>query len=485
MNLNQTMALDARSIGDRAHDHQAAPTVERLLVLSSWMMALGTVRLVCMIADYVGAIIDATRVEPFTMRTLSRLSQEIHPIVAVSAAWPLILAIALRRTRWPQLLPAAAATFLFLSMSGIIELSVQWGSAKGHGTMVGAFHLTRRAFLNPKVSDVVLGTLGTTQLLLEFATGLRVIPLILAFRGVPAEVVIKQERARRARYGRIGLYMAIGFLFVASRLPVWSTYLEVLNNSPLVRNFILENDTDRSNWRRIRAVQRTELTEEERLLNDYRFLVSASVDDARSGRYAEARERYQKVIEAIEAMPQDSRPKEGWSLLAQAFNNLAWLEATCPETSARDSRDAVRNARRATKIEPDSGNYWNTLGAAQYRSGEWEEARNALARSMLLRSNGDSFDWFFLSMIDQKTGNAKDARVLYDKAVGWFYQFAPHDVELLLLQVEAAQELGLPKPEVPIIASRKAQITRSLLPRSIHRAVRRRQAEEPPKAPER
>ncbi len=484
MDLNQTMALDARSIGDRAQNQQATPPVERLLVLSSWMMALGTVRLVCMISDYVGALAEATRVEPFTMRTLSRVSQEIHPIVAVSAAWPLILAIMLRRTRWPQLLPAAAATFLFLSMSGIIELSVEWSSAKGYGTMVGAFHLTRRAFLNPKVSDAALGTLGATQLLLEFATGLRVIPLILAFRGVPAEVVTKQERARRARYGRIGLYTAIGFLFVAIRLPVWSTYIELLNNSTLVRNFILENDTDRRNWRRIRATQRTQLTEEERRLNDCHFMVSAAVDDARSGRYADARERYQKAIEAIEAMPEESRSNEGRSLLAQAFNNLAWLEATCPDTSVRDSRDSVKNARRATKIEPDSGNYWNTLGAAQFRSGEWDEARKALARSMSLRSSGDSFDWFFLSMIELKTGNANDARVRYEKAVEWFHQFAPQDMELLLLQVEAAQALGLPKPEAPSVASRKAQVTRSMLPRSIHRMVRRRQADEQPQAPQ-
>ena len=61
MDLNQTMALDAHSIGDRAQNYQASPPVERLLVLSSWMMALGTVRLVCMISDYAGALIEATR----------------------------------------------------------------------------------------------------------------------------------------------------------------------------------------------------------------------------------------------------------------------------------------------------------------------------------------------------------------------------------------------------------------------------------------
>ena len=160
--------------------------------------------------------------------------------------------------------------------------------------------------------------------------------------------------------------MAIGFLFVAIRLPVWSTYLEVLNNSKLVRNFILENDTERRNWRRIRALQRTPLTEEERRLNDCHFLLSASIDDARNGRYAQAQERYQEVIEFIETMPAGSRSKEAWSLLAQAFNNLAWLEATCPDLSVRDPRDAVKFAKLATKVEPDSGNYWNTSGRRSF-----------------------------------------------------------------------------------------------------------------------
>ena len=102
---------------------------------------------------------------------------------------------------------------------------------------------------------------------------------------------------------------------------------------------------------------------------------------------------------------------------------------------------------------------------------------------MSLRSSGDSFDWFFLSLIDLKTGNAKDARDWYDRAVVWFHDSSPHDLELLLLQVEVAQALGLPKPQPPIVA-RKAQGTRSMLPRSIHRMVRHRQADEQPQAPQ-
>ena len=117
------------------------------------------------------------------MRTFSRLAEEIHPVVALSSAWPLILAIALRRTRWPQLLPAAAATFLILSIGGVSELSVELSHLRGYGGTVGSFHLTRRAFLNPTMTDLSLGILGATQLSFELATAIRAILLMARFRG--------------------------------------------------------------------------------------------------------------------------------------------------------------------------------------------------------------------------------------------------------------------------------------------------------------
>ena len=43
----------------------------------------------------------------------------------------------------------------------------------------------------------------------------------------------------------MALYTSLGYLFVVIRLPVWSTYLEVLNNSTFVRNFVLKNDNER------------------------------------------------------------------------------------------------------------------------------------------------------------------------------------------------------------------------------------------------
>ena len=81
--------------------------------------------------------------------------------------------------------------------------------------------------------------------------------------------------------------------------------------------------------------------------------------------------------------------------------------------------------RGATTILPDEGNYWNTLGAAHYRAGEWDDARDALNRSMKLRNDSPSFDWFFLALVDHKLGNPADAREWYDKAVAWFRTIGP------------------------------------------------------------
>ena len=132
------MSLDRRFAPEQAIDQVSTPADERLIALSSWMMVLGTVRLVCMLADYAGAFAEAVRVEPITLRTFSRLAEEIHPVVAVSSAWPLILAIALRRTRWPQLVPATAAAFLVLSIGGMFELwrSGAMARIRGHGGLI-------------------------------------------------------------------------------------------------------------------------------------------------------------------------------------------------------------------------------------------------------------------------------------------------------------------------------------------------------------
>ncbi|MGH7138361.1 MAG: hypothetical protein ACREHD_21635, partial [Pirellulales bacterium] len=77
---------------------------------------------------------------------------------------------------------------------------------------------------------------------------------------------------------------------------------------------------------------------------------------------------------------------------AVAQNNLAWLYATCPEAELRDPAKAVGLAKKAVELRPTDGSGWNTLGAAQYRAGEWNAAVESLTRSLELRSGGDAED---------------------------------------------------------------------------------------------
>jgi len=304
--------------------------------------------------------------------------------------------------------------------------------------------LTRRAFIHPTLSDVSLGLLGATQLLLEFATAVRAVLLVPRFRGAHAAESGKNDGARRARFGRLAVYTSLGYLVLMIRLPVWSTYLELLNNSTIVREFVLRNDI-----KRIRGPRTSvRLTKEEEQRRDILVMLSAAHQAARMDQFPTAKETYIKLITLVESVPERAWPRASGTL-AEVLNGLAWLEATCPETMLRDPVAAVRHARRAVDLQPNDGNIWNTLGVAYYRTGEWTEANDALSRSMQFRNQGDSFDWFFLALVQLKLGHREQALEWYGKAVGWFRESLSNDRELYRFQVEAAQELGLPKPAPP------------------------------------
>jgi serine/threonine protein kinase/tetratricopeptide (TPR) repeat protein len=146
------------------------------------------------------------------------------------------------------------------------------------------------------------------------------------------------------------------------------------------------------------------------------------------GRIEGAATLYRKVIEL--------EPKR-----AVAYNNLAWLLATCADAKQRRPAEAVALAKRAVELDPKQGMTWNTLGAAHYCAGDWKEAIAALSKSMELRQGGDGFDWFFLAMIHARMGKNEQARKLFDKAVGWMEKNSPRDEELKRFRAEAESVL--------------------------------------------
>jgi hypothetical protein len=444
MELIPSIKLDSRSIASEHADPGATSNVERLVQLSSWMMALGTIRVICAFADSLSAFVDATHHEPISWQMLVRFVEDNHPIVALCAAWPLLLGIALRRSRWPELLTAAGVTFLILSFVGLLELTAEWNRARGDGLTLGSFHLTRRAFLHPTLSDMSLGLLGAIQLVVECTIGARCLMIAQRFRAAgarPAETS-RQDTVRRARFGRLAVYASLGFLVVMIRLPVWSTYLELLNESTLVREFVLKNDVKRINPR-VGSMQNLGV---EPLMINYRMALESGARALRAERFLEAKDAFVSVISRVGSRSEAPVPQPLVGVYAEARNNLAWLLATCPETAVRDPKAAVENAMIATELEPNQGTFWNTLGVAYYRDGKLDDADRALRRSMELRSQGDSFDWFFLAIVEFKKGHRDEARDWYDKAVSSYQKAAPFDRELHRFHAEAARELGLPEP---------------------------------------
>jgi eukaryotic-like serine/threonine-protein kinase len=126
-----------------------------------------------------------------------------------------------------------------------------------------------------------------------------------------------------------------------------------------------------------------------------------------------------------------------------AHNNSAWLLATCPDLKFRDPKRAVTLAKKAVGLDPKQGNWWNTLGVAQYRAGDGKAVIAALEKSMELSKGGDANDWFFLAMAHWQLGNKEEARKWYDQAVQWMEKNQPKDEELVRFRAEAEKLLNI------------------------------------------
>ncbi len=80
-------------------------------------------------------------------------------------------------------------------------------------------------------------------------------------------------------------------------------------------------------------------------------------------------------------------------------------------------------ARRAVQLDEKEANYWNTLGVALYRDGQYSEAVEALDHS--LQSGDDAaagFDLIFLALCHSRLGNTTVANDYYIRAEAWLQQ---------------------------------------------------------------
>jgi len=127
---------------------------------------------------------------------------------------------------------------------------------------------------------------------------------------------------------------------------------------------------------------------------------------------------------------------------SSAHNGLAWLLATCPDSSHQNAARAVELATKAIELANGGGD-WNTLGVAQYRAGQWKEAITSLEKSIQFDNHVSSFNSFFLAMAHWQLDEQDEARKWYDQAIEWMEKSAPNHKELRRFRVEVEELLGV------------------------------------------
>jgi tetratricopeptide (TPR) repeat protein len=160
--------------------------------------------------------------------------------------------------------------------------------------------------------------------------------------------------------------------------------------------------------------------------------------DAAAKAYQQAIVSHQRIIAMAPTSQRFRNEKRNYDVrLAGVLNRQAWELTTDPDPKLHDAKRAVELAKRAIELAPQEGNYFNTLGVAHYRDGDWTAAIVALEKAIELRKGGDSLDWFFLAMAHWRLGHRDEARTWFDRAIEWMEAKRPKNKELGRFRAEA------------------------------------------------
>lgn len=123
-----------------------------------------------------------------------------------------------------------------------------------------------------------------------------------------------------------------------------------------------------------------------------------------------------------------------------------------------NSEQAIKYFRREIEVKPDgAGITYGNLASyvvddnldeaiAHYRNGNWQQAIDALTKS--LESNTPlGFDAFFLAMAHWQLDQKDEAMQWYDKAVAWLDESAADDAELVRFRGEAEELMEIDSSE--------------------------------------
>ena len=410
--------------------------------LGSWMAILGVIRLTCGIAEYVHICREALGSNVGAGRGWGRFFLENPPIFVLVGAWPLLLGLALRRTRWPELVKAGALTFLVLAVGGVLTAMADWGHAAGGSVAIGSFRVPRLAWDQLELAGKAMAMAGAGSGCWSSRRGSMRPCWPSAARVRATSAPDRNDSVRRSRFGRLAICLSIAFVVLTTRLPAWSTVLEFVTQSQWIREVLLRDDLARipdrqaEGWARLGVGRRRPGP------------VRRSRASLERGRYAVAAEKYSPLLAVLlEPIPTATMNSAERRLAALALNNWAWLLATCPDTSLRDAAASVKCARRALEIVPNDANTWNTLGVGYFRLGAWDEAADAPVSLDGAPQRGGQLR-LVLPGHDPREARPQGAgaRVVRPGG-GMAHSRLPGNGELYRFEVEAAEALGLPKPE--------------------------------------
>jgi tetratricopeptide (TPR) repeat protein len=159
------------------------------------------------------------------------------------------------------------------------------------------------------------------------------------------------------------------------------------------------------------------------------------------GRREEAADYYRQALALREGLV--ARHPEN----AIDAGNLARFLATCADPRFRDPARASRLAQRAVQEIPENGDFWSTLGIAQYRQGQWQAALASLEKADRLLHERDEGTWSFLAMAHWQLGEKKAARTWYDRADQLAKTYEYPRADEARFRDEAAALLGIKEPK--------------------------------------
>ncbi len=135
----------------------------------------------------------------------------------------------------------------------------------------------------------------------------------------------------------------------------------------------------------------------------------------------------------------DPRVEFARDLCAANLNDLAWLQVANEPTSPTDDERSILLAEEAVTMVGDHAPFWNTLGIARYRRGDYYKAIHALSRSVSLSPDGgNAFDFYYLALANHALGYITPATDWLDRGEIWSQQHPDMTSILARVQTEVA-----------------------------------------------